>query len=122
MILQRKRKACIGETLKTGSRQAVIGLRLSEPLFQVVNGTSLEYIQQVRLPSFMRSSSTSISLKPQDIIYHFNLPGHSVSDMRVTILEKIHSSDPLVRKEMAARGLERGVPLDFWVLLSTFAK
>ena len=31
--------------------------------------------------------------------YHFNLPGHSVSDMRVTILEKIHSSDPLVRKE-----------------------
>ena len=31
--------------------------------------------------------------------YHFNLPGHSVSDMRVTILEKIHSGDPLVRKE-----------------------
>ena len=37
----------MGETLKTGSRQAVIGLRLSEPLFQVVNGTTLEYIQQV---------------------------------------------------------------------------
>ena len=31
--------------------------------------------------------------------YHFNLPGHTVSDMRVTILEKIHSSDPFVRKQ-----------------------
>ena len=30
---------------------------------------------------------------------HFNLPGHSVSDMKVTILEKVHSMDPLVRKE-----------------------
>ena len=30
---------------------------------------------------------------------HFNLPGHSVSDMKVTILEKVHSQDPLVRKE-----------------------
>ena len=31
---------------------------------------------------------------------HFNLPGHSVSDMKVTILEKVHSQDPLVRKEI----------------------
>lgn len=30
---------------------------------------------------------------------HFNLPGHSISDMKVTILEKVHSQDPLVRKE-----------------------
>ena len=30
---------------------------------------------------------------------HFNLSGHSVSDMKVTILEKVHSLDPLVRKE-----------------------
>ena len=30
---------------------------------------------------------------------HFNLPGHSASDMKVTILEKVHSMDPLVRKE-----------------------
>ena len=30
---------------------------------------------------------------------HFNLPGHSASDMKVTNLEKIHSTDPLVRKE-----------------------
>ena len=30
---------------------------------------------------------------------HFNLPGHSTNDMRVTILEKVHSMDPLVRKE-----------------------
>ena len=31
--------------------------------------------------------------------FHFNLPGHSVSDMKVTILEKVHSLDPLMRKE-----------------------
>ena len=30
---------------------------------------------------------------------HFNLPGHSISDMKVTILEKVHSLDPLVRRE-----------------------
>ena len=30
---------------------------------------------------------------------HFNLKGHKVSDMRITILEKIFSSDPAVRKE-----------------------
>ena len=30
---------------------------------------------------------------------HFNLPGHRTNDMRVTILEKVHSMDPLVRKE-----------------------
>ena len=30
---------------------------------------------------------------------HYNTPGHSVSDMRVTILEKVFSSDPLIRKE-----------------------
>ena len=31
--------------------------------------------------------------------HHFNLPGHGVSDMLVTILEKVHSLDPLVRKQ-----------------------
>ena len=25
--------------------------------------------------------------------YHFNLPGHKVSDMRVAIIKKVHSSD-----------------------------
>ena len=30
---------------------------------------------------------------------HFNLKGHKVSDMRVSILEKIFSSDAAVRKE-----------------------
>ena len=30
---------------------------------------------------------------------HFNLPGHSISEMRVVILEKVHSLDPLLRKE-----------------------
>ena len=30
---------------------------------------------------------------------HFNQKGHKVSDMTVTVLEKIFSSDPAVRKE-----------------------
>ena len=41
---------CMAESLKTrtGRLQAVIGIRLSEPLFQVVNGTALEYVQKVK--------------------------------------------------------------------------
>ena len=30
---------------------------------------------------------------------HYNIPGHRVGDMKVTIIEKVHSMDPLVRKE-----------------------
>ena len=30
---------------------------------------------------------------------HFNKKGHKVSDMQVTILEKIFSIDPAIRKE-----------------------
>ena len=31
---------------------------------------------------------------------HYNTPGHSVSDMQVSVLEKVHSNDPLIiRKE-----------------------
>ena len=30
---------------------------------------------------------------------HFNLPGHTISDMKVTVLENIHKSDPEYRKE-----------------------
>ena len=30
---------------------------------------------------------------------HFNLPGHSLSDMTITILEKVRSNDDLYRKE-----------------------
>ena len=30
---------------------------------------------------------------------HYNMKGHKVSDMRVTIIEKMFSSDPAVRKE-----------------------
>ena len=29
---------------------------------------------------------------------HFNLPGHSKNDMKFTILEKVKSNDPLLRK------------------------
>ena len=30
---------------------------------------------------------------------HFNLKGHKVSDMRVTVIEKVFSRDSAVRKE-----------------------
>jgi hypothetical protein len=29
---------------------------------------------------------------------HFNLPGHTITDMKVTIVEKISSDDPQKRK------------------------
>ena len=29
---------------------------------------------------------------------HFNQPGHKLSDMNVTVLEKVHSKDPFMRK------------------------
>ena len=29
---------------------------------------------------------------------HFNLPGHQLSDMRVSIIEKVYSNDPMMRK------------------------
>ena len=38
---------CMGETMKTGTRQAVIGIRISEPIFQVVNGTSMDHVRKV---------------------------------------------------------------------------
>ena len=31
--------------------------------------------------------------------YHFNLPGHSVSDLTVTILEKVRYNNEAYRKE-----------------------
>ena len=30
---------------------------------------------------------------------HYNTPGHTIGDMRVTILEKVFSFNPLIRKE-----------------------
>ena len=38
-------------------------------------------------------------VKSQATGAHFNLPGHSLSDMKVTILEKVKSKDDLYRKE-----------------------
>ena len=29
---------------------------------------------------------------------HFNLPGHSMADMKITIIEKVMSDDPQMRK------------------------
>ena len=31
--------------------------------------------------------------------FHFNLPGHSTSDMKVMVVEKIHQTDAFYRKE-----------------------
>ena len=32
---------------------------------------------------------------------HFNKPGHSISNMKITLLEKVKSTDPIYRKERA---------------------
>ena len=44
-ISQRKRKLCLAETMKTGTRQAVLGIRISE--FRILNGIALDQIQKV---------------------------------------------------------------------------
>ena len=38
---------------------------------------------------------------------HFNLPGHKMADMEVSILEKIHSKDPQYRKAREKMWIER---------------
>ena len=38
---------------------------------------------------------------------HFNLPGHKISDMEVTILEKIVNKDPQYRKKREKMRTER---------------
>ena len=38
--------------------------------------------------------------------YHFNLPGHSISDMEVTVLEKIFNLDPQYRKTREAKWIQ----------------
>ena len=38
---------------------------------------------------------------------HFNLPGHKVSDMEVTILEKIFNEDPQYRKQREQMWIEK---------------
>ena len=30
---------------------------------------------------------------------HFNLPGHSVSDMRISVVEKVFNPDPMIREQ-----------------------
>ena len=30
---------------------------------------------------------------------HFNLPGHSINDMKMSIIEKVKKDDPIYRKE-----------------------
>ena len=38
---------------------------------------------------------------------HFNLPGHKVSDMEVTIIEKIYNEDPNYRKQREQMWIEK---------------
>ena len=38
---------------------------------------------------------------------HFNLPGHAISDMEVTILEKVFSKDPQFRKTRESMFIEQ---------------
>ena len=38
---------------------------------------------------------------------HFNLPGHCKSDMRVTVVEKIHSMEVWVREEIESMHIRK---------------
>ena len=38
---------------------------------------------------------------------HYNLPGHQMADMEVTILEKIYNTDPQFRKAREKMWIER---------------
>ena len=38
---------------------------------------------------------------------HFNLPGHSKSDMNITVVEKIHSKDTWVREEIESKHIRK---------------
>ena len=38
---------------------------------------------------------------------HFNLPGHSKSDMRVTIIDKIHKRDVWTREEIESMHIRK---------------
>ena len=39
--------------------------------------------------------------------YHFNLPGHSISNMKFTILEQVRSNDPIYRREIERYLIEK---------------
>ena len=43
-----------------------------------------------RAPNTQKNKSLSI---------HFNLPGHKVSDMKVTVIEKVYNKNPLFLRE-----------------------
>ena len=38
---------------------------------------------------------------------HFNLPGHSKSDLKITIVEKIHDRDVWVREEIESMHIRK---------------
>ena len=39
---------------------------------------------------------------------HFNKPGHKISDMLMTIIEKVHSDDPMVLSVREEHWIKRG--------------
>ena len=38
---------------------------------------------------------------------HFNLPGHKLADMKITILEKVLSNDPMMRETRESHYIEK---------------
>ena len=76
-MLQRKRKLCLAETLKTGTRQAVLGIRISE--FKVLNGAAIDHIQQI-IPS--------IGGIPKQSTRKFLADGEEVSEEEPKITEE----------------------------------
>ena len=39
--------------------------------------------------------------------FHFNLPGHSIHNMKFTIIEKVKSNDPIYRRERERFHIEK---------------
>ena len=59
---------------------------------------------------------------------HFNLKGHKIADMQVTILEKVHSRDEMVRKERESMFIKqlnskyKGINKKSWIANCNFLK
>ena len=66
------------------------------------NCTENKYIGETEKPLHERLSQHRgyITRKTQDATgRHFNLPGHTLANMNITIIERVKSNDPIYRKE-----------------------
>ena len=92
----------MGETMKTGSRQAVIGIRISEKLFQIVNGTSMHHVQQVQ--DITHFKGVSNNLFTQIIAVIGGIPKQSTRKF-LSDSEEVTEEDPKITEENIANAL-----------------